>query len=68
MTTEQAVQYKRPIEATEIKIIMDKDGRLTFPNYSAWHDFFTGQLEDFRVEIVNGVPFVKPYKGAKWCG
>jgi hypothetical protein len=61
--------YKRPIEADEIKIIMDADGNFQFPNYSAWHDFFTGELENFRVEYTaDGVPFVKPYKGARWCG
>lgn len=61
-------RFKSPLEADEIKIILNEDGTLEFPNYSAWHDFFTGDLKDFRVKYSKGVPYFDPYKEAVWCG
>ncbi len=44
-------KFKRPIEADEIKIILNVEtGMLEFPDYCAWHDFFSGKAELFRVK------------------
>lgn len=62
-------KFKRPIEADEIKIILNVEtGMLEFPDYCAWHDFFSGKAEHFRVKQSKGVPYVEPYKEAVWCG